>query len=326
MGHGTFNTTSSAARSTARGVSGVDAFDHDRNVRAGRAPALHDTLNVKTKPRRECRDNADNPEAVPIVILVDVTASMGAIAGYVIDSLHKMVSVIESKDVVEHPSILFGAIGDAKYDRVPLQVGEFESSDELAEKHLSNIFKEGGGGGGGQESYELALWFVSSQVDTDHWEKRGQKGFLFIIGDDGPYKIISRSEVKEHVGIDIPEDMAIGAMALSLQEHWDAFCLRPGGTGHFRDQQVINAWKSIFPAERVIDVENWEEIVGLIAGTISVMCGLSLDDTLAAITSAGLKTGASTTALATVADSAALAVSGATGLAVSDDIKEVTQL
>ena len=318
MGHGSFDTTSSAARASVRASTGVDAFAHTRAVRAGTAAPLHDTLDLTKKPRRECRDNEDNPEAVPIAVMVDVTGSMGATAGLIIDSLNKAVSVIQGKGAVPHPAILFGAIGDATCDTTPIQVGEFESSDELAENHLANIYKEGGGGGQTMESYELAMWFFANQVDTDHWEKRGSKGFLFLIGDESPYPRVKAHEVLKHCGTTLEEDIALKTIADKLQERWHVFVLRPGGTSYDHDPNIRQVWTNVLPVERVIDVDDWHEITSMIAGTVSVMSGLSLDDTIAAMSSVGLRTNGTSTALATIADSASLVTASSTDLADAD--------
>lgn len=314
MGYGGFSVTSSAARAAMRHLTGKSAFTHDADAKAGKAPKLHPTLDLNSKPRRECRDNSDNPNATPIAIFVDVTGSMGKIAYLVIDSLHKMVKVIQGKGVVEHPALLFGAIGDAESDQVPIQMGEFESSDELAEAHLSNIYIEGNGGGNLGESYDLGLWFAANQVDTDAWDKRGEKGFLFVIGDE-ELRTMSRGQyIQQHLGV-ASEDVDTQVTATKLEERWHVFCLRPGKTANFGKPGVRDTWTKYFPEERVIDVEDWKDIVPMIAGTVSVMSGRSLDDTLAAMKSTGMDTHGSSTALASVARSAVLASTGTTDLA-----------
>lgn len=326
MGYGGFSTSSSAARASVRMATGTTAFKHDVDAKAGRVAALHPSLDLRKKQRRECRDNDDNPQAYPIAIFVDVTGSMGAIAGYVIDNLNKAVSVIQGKGVVEHPSLLFGAVGDAYSDQVPIQVGEFESSDELAELHLSNIYREGNGGGQSCESYDIALWFIANQIDTDEWDKRGSKGIAFIIGDEGPYPRTLATQISTHCAVNIGEDVPLAEVIAKASERWEIFLLRPGSTMNFSDHRIKEAWEVLLPKERVIDVADWNEIVPMIAGTISVIGGLSLDDTIAAMKDASLSTAGVTTALATVANSAAIAVAGATDLAESDEREGATRL
>ena len=87
------------------------------------------------------------------------------------------------KGYVEHPQILFGAVGDATCDRVPLQVGQFESDNRM-DDDLGRILLEGGGGGQMTESYELAMYFMARHTAIDCLDKRGRRGYLFIIGDE----------------------------------------------------------------------------------------------------------------------------------------------
>lgn len=320
MGNGTFNASASAARASMRTTTGTSAFAHSAAAKAGKVAALHETLDLTKKPQRECRDNPDNPLSVPIAVMVDVTGSMGEIAKYIIDDLHKVVSVIRDRGVVKNPSLCFGATGDAFSDRVPIQMGEFEADDELAEKHLSNIYIEGNGGGNNGESYDLGLWFFANQVTTDHWEKRGQKGFLFMIGDEELRLSAPAAHIKEHCGVDAGEDQDIAAVITKLHERWEVFVLRPGGTCHFSDLDVRGTWTKHFPAERVIDVADWKEIVSLIAGTISIISGLTVDDVLATMKDSGLAAGSTTsTALATVASSAAIVAAGGAELTTAEE-------
>ena len=84
---------------------------------------------------------------------------------------------------VSDAQIMFSGIGDAQSDRVRLQVGQFESDNRMDDQ-LRTMFLEGGGGGQKSESYELATYFVARHTATDAWDKRGRKGYLFLIGDE----------------------------------------------------------------------------------------------------------------------------------------------
>lgn len=291
MGGGTFNTGASAARSNIRQTTGTTAFQHAAQIAAGTiVSAVHSTLQTDVKNRRECRDSADNPLSVPIGVIVDITGSMGGVAEEIINDLHKVFQVIQKTGSVEYPSICFGAIGDARCgDKAVIQIGEFEADDELAEQHLGNIWAEGGGGGNGGESYDLALYFFANQVDTDHWEKRGQKGLLFVIGDEPYFPETKATELKKYFGLSEASNTTFGAIVAKLLERWEVFVLRPSGTSHYSSPAVRNVWVKHFGEERVINVEDWKEIPTLIGTTISVVGGASLEDTLNAAKVAGMQ-------------------------------------
>ena len=71
---------------------------------------------------RESRDSDEHPESVAIGVLLDVTGSMHSTPITMQKSLPKLMDVVKEAGVA-HPHILFGAVGDHRSDKVPLQVG-----------------------------------------------------------------------------------------------------------------------------------------------------------------------------------------------------------
>ena len=59
---------------------------------------------------------------------------------------------------------------------------------------------EGGGGGQMRESYELAMYFMARHTSLDCHEKRGKRGYLFIIGDEMPYPNVNPQQVSRILG------------------------------------------------------------------------------------------------------------------------------
>lgn len=235
MGGGSWNTNTYDARTSAKRAAGKDIFDHSATaIRTGRYD-VHDTLDPKVvagvaspfagKVMRESRDNDEHPESLPIVVLFDVTGSMGAIPRILQQKLPKLHGLILQKGYAEHPQILFGAIGDAFVDRVPLQIGQFESDNRMDE-NLENFILEGGGGGQTHESYQLGAYYAARHTATDAWDKRGKRGYLFFIGDERPYREISREQVKRLIADDgLQADLSTEEIFAELQEKWDTYFL-----------------------------------------------------------------------------------------------------
>lgn len=307
MGSGRYDIDNATARATFRSMHSASVSAHTDAIKSGKTKAgLHPDLNVRNKLRRECRDNDDNPTAFPIVVMLDVTGSMTRIPDLLVNELPKLVAAVRDRGVIEHPALLNIAVGDANSDQAPLQVGEFESSDELIEAHLSKVWLEGKGGGQYSESYDLGLLYVNDCVDTDHWDKRGGKGLLVVIGDEGFYDPVQVKHFEKLTG-QAAENRTMASLLNALQTKWDVFVIRPGGTSCFEMATVRDRWRSVLPAERVIDVEDWHDINGLIAGTASIVGGASLDTTVDNLKSAGINTDGITTALAQIASSTELA-------------------
>lgn len=136
------------------------------------------------KAMRECRDNDEHPNTMPVILALDVTGSMGGASVAVAKQLGQiMEDVFSNKDV---PDVEFCvmAIGDLAYDMEPIQMGQFESDIRIAEQ-LDAIYFEGQGGGNKYESYTAAWYMGLNHCDLDCW-KRGQKGIIITLGDELP--------------------------------------------------------------------------------------------------------------------------------------------
>lgn len=161
--------------------------------------SLNPQMDIKNKIR-ECVDSEEHPNAFPIIIGLDVTGSMGRIPYELItNSLPQIMKKIMDEGIKD-PQVCFLGIGDSRCDNVPLQVGQFESSDELMEKWLKLVYLEGHGGGNGGEDYGLAWYFAARCTSVDSFKKHGRKGVVITIGDEPIHMTISRNAIKELFG------------------------------------------------------------------------------------------------------------------------------
>lgn len=190
MGCGSWTTSNyTSYASTTRGVkcSAVDGSIDLSNLRTDqvfKARGLHEDLNVSGKIR-ECCDNEEHPNTVPIILALDVTGSMGQSAVRCAEKLNPIMTEL-LKDVKDVEFSIM-AIGDTDYDSAPIQMSQFESDIRIAE-HLDKVYFEGGGGGNDWESYTLAWWAGLNHARLDCW-KRGKKGIIITLGDEplNPY-------------------------------------------------------------------------------------------------------------------------------------------
>ena len=160
---------------------------------------MHPALDPLGVTVRESRDSAEHPESLAIAVLFDVTGSMGGVPRVLQAKLPQLLGLLLRKGYAEDPQIMFGAIGDATCDRAPLQVGQFESDNRM-DDDLGRILLEGGGGGQKTESYELAMYFMARHTAIDCYDKRGQRGYLFLIGDELAYPQVKPAEVRDVIG------------------------------------------------------------------------------------------------------------------------------
>jgi hypothetical protein len=175
--------------------------------------------------------------------MLDVTKSMNTIPAHLAQrSLPTFMRLIMQCGIFD-PQLLFGGVGDHRCgDRSPLQVGQFESEEKLIDRWLTALHREGGGGGTGLESYELALWLAARHMSCDCFEKRGQRGYLFLTGDELPYSHVARSDVLSVFGEDIGADVPIEQVIAEAARMWHIFFLIPDP---YRAQSCERHWRNL---------------------------------------------------------------------------------
>ncbi len=309
MGGGSYSADTSRAASSLRAATGTPDFGYDHDVRTGKVPtAVAPDLDPGIKAgslspfagavMRESRDSDEHPESLAIVVIFDETGSMREVPERLVKKLPDLFPMIIRKGYVLHPHLMFAAVGDANSDRVPIQVGQFES-DNRCEEQLLKVYLEGNGGGGHppRESYELMLWFIATHTHIDCYEKRGHKGYCFLIADESPYARVDPRQVEKFCGVTLEEPISTEAAVALLQEKYNVFVIRPEGTsyrpGTALGDQVVANWRALVGPQNVIDLPDDKAKDGthipatdLVCETIAVTIGLmegAIDDVDAGI-------------------------------------------
>jgi hypothetical protein len=220
---------------------------------------------------RESRDSDAHPQSHAVAVLFDVTGSMQKVPRVLQAHLPKLMGLLIRKGYLDHPQILIGAIGDATCDTAPLQVGQFESGIEI-EEDLGKLYLEGGGGGHITESYELALYFMARHTSSVCSEKRGQRGYLFVIGDEIPYAMVEREEVQTFIGDGPQTNIPVEEVVSELQRTYDVYHVLPKMTSNWNNPAVHSRWVELL-GQNALRLEEPAAICELIASAIGVAEG-----------------------------------------------------
>lgn len=337
MGHGAYSTSTHQARTAAKRAAGQDIFTYTQTTYSAPRSSwtVHDTLDPKLKAgdksphagqiMRECMITDEHPDPTPIAVLFDVTGSMGDIPRVLQTKMAGLHGLLVRKGYASDPQILFGANGDAHTDRVPLQVGQFES-DNAMDENLENIFLEGNGGGQGMETYSLGAYFLARHTYLEPFEKNAKKGYAFFIGDERYYPRVSRSHVTSLIG-DTPEaDISTEDIFRELEKKYHTYFIavesgysfdynlgKPGQKGTWRD----------LLGERAIPLDDPEAVCETIAGVVGILEGaVTLDDAMDDMADLGFDTkaiAATGKALATVGAGANVTATSSGALPGLDD-------
>lgn len=217
---------------------------------------------------RESRDSDEHPNSVPIILALDVTGSMGNIPHQLVkEGLPTIMSSI-IQNGIRDPQLLFLGIGDHETDRAPLQVGQFESNDELLDKWLTDVYLEGGGGANGGESYLLAWYFAGLFTQHDAMKKRNEKGFLFTIGDEPNLSSFPKNEMENLMGPGNHETLSAEDLLVKASKLYNVYHLHIKETYAGSMNSTIIEWKQKL-GDHLIEVDSHEEIPSVIARIVS---------------------------------------------------------
>lgn len=266
MGSGTFDAGAYRAFSaTTRGKSTDDIYT---------ARSINKNLDPKGVKLRESRDSKDNPQSTPIIVAIDVTGSMGMIADVLArEGLGTLFTEILDRKPVTDPHLMFMAVGDANYDRAPLQVSQFEADNRIVEQ-LTQIYIEHGGGGNNFESYNLPWYFAAAHTEHDSLIKRGKRGYLFTVGDEESPQDLTKDQIKEVIGDDIERAMSSGEMLADAQRSYDVFhiIIEEGSHARSHGAQVWDSWNKVL-GQHVIRLSDHKKLAETIVSTIEVVEG-----------------------------------------------------
>lgn len=262
MGHGFYSVDDRATRAASVGYSTKPA----REIFSQRS--INNAMNPHGVQVRESRDSAEHPNSVAIILALDVTGSMGSIPHHLVkEGLPKIMGRIIQSGTPD-PQLLFLAVGDHECDRSPLQVGQFESNDELLDKWLTDVYLEGGGGGNAGESYLLAWYFAGFHTSIDCFEKRKQKGFLFTIGDEPTLPDVPAQALKKIMGSGQHETYAATTLLDKTRELYHVFHLHIRQTSAGSRQETMDGWKQLM-GDHLIILDRHEDVSKVIPEIIA---------------------------------------------------------
>jgi hypothetical protein len=268
MGMGDYSISKRSARAETLGYSSKSA----REIFTQRT--VNDAMNPHGVLVRESRDSEEHPNSVAIILALDVTGSMGSIPHYLVqEGLPKIMGKIIQSGIKD-PQLLFLAVGDHECDSSPLQVGQFESSDELLDKWLTQVYLEGGGGGNAGESYLLAWYFGGFHTSIDCVEKRKEKGFLFTIGDEPTLPEIPAKALENIMGKGQHKTYSAPVLLDKARELYHVYHLHIKQTSAGREQRTMDGWKQLM-GDNLILVDDYQEISKIIPQIVSKNSGIS---------------------------------------------------
>ncbi|NMO15440.1 VWA domain-containing protein [Pyxidicoccus fallax] len=231
-----------------------------------RQRSCHPKMDPRNVKCRESRDSAAHPHSLSVVMALDVTGSMGNIP----EILARQTFPSFMKDLMDagiaDPQVLFMAVGDAYMDDAPLQVGQFESSEQQLDQWLTWMFLERGGGSNPAETYELGMYFAAEHTAMDCFEKRGKKGYFFMTGDEPAFHYVAKEHVERLLGTRMTRDIPMEEVVSRLDKTFHPFFLIPDQRRRGRCEQF---WVS-YLGDRVIFMDDPADTCDVAAALVAL--------------------------------------------------------
>lgn len=237
--------------------------------------SIDDYLNPKGIKFRESCDSDEHPNSCPIIVALDVTGSMGEIAGMIArKGLGIVFNEILDRKPVEDPQLMFMAVGDVLCDDAPLQVSQFESDNKIIEQ-LEKIYIEHGGGGNNSESYDLPWYFAAKHTKIDSWTKRHKKGYIFTIGDEMFPEEVSKDNLDKFIGDTVQSEVkSVDSLKMAEQMYHVFHIIIAEGNGveSMGLDTVKESWQKHL-GQRAMVLDDANKLSELIVSTIQITEG-----------------------------------------------------
>lgn len=271
MGCGSWDTKSFVSYSTARGYDtdsrGVvtGSYSNQEMFKAKNIDAALDPKGVI----RECCDNEEHPNTLPVILALDVTGSMGQTAVEIAKRLNEIMTKLygQIKDV----EFMIMGIGDLAYDTYPIQASQFESDIRIAEQ-LEKVYFEFGGGGNSYESYTAAWYFGARHTKLDCWN-RGKKGIIITIGDERLNPYLPRTAyycgLSNATGDSLQADVETKDLYTETAEKFDIYHINVNHRGGYDQEQIKKSFLEYLDDKHFCTINKLDDITDTIVEIIT---------------------------------------------------------
>ena len=272
MGHGSYKASDWAKLKDSRGISSTSSADQ-----IFRGNQLQEKYDPRFISVRESCDSADSPNSTPIILAFDVTGSMGYLAAEIAkNSLNKTAVELYDKQPVSNPHIMCAAITSPGSGA--LQVTQFEADIRVVEQLLDLKV----GFGGNRFSYDSLVWyFAAKHTRIDSYEKRGKKGFLFVIGDEicgaNHGESLSAPEINNVFNDDVHgENLPLKTVYQMAAEKYEVFHIVADRASS------VASWQEFLPGRvAYISGSNIQYLSELITSIMQIANGMTKEDAIA---------------------------------------------
>lgn len=194
----------------------------------------------------------------PLVVMVDVTGSMGAWPKTMFSKLPYL--DLEGKEYLgPDMEISFAANTDLN-DAYPLHIREFKTGVVLKDELASFVVGGGAGPDSGCEAYEIGAAYYAYNVDMSN----AVRPIFIFVADEQPHAHLSRSTARDYAKVDLPKDSTVDEVFAALKAKYSVYLVHKSYSPQSR-----NEWVRLLGEDHVADLEDPERVVDVIFGILA---------------------------------------------------------
>ena len=111
---------------------------------------------------------------------------------------------------------------------------------------------------------------MAKHTSIDCFEKRGQKGFLFTVGDERTHRDAEGELLTRLFGYESSPTRSAAELLASVQERYHVFHIHINSASYRNNQQLFGDWKELL-GKRFLVLEDHRELGKLIAEVVAVV-------------------------------------------------------
>ena len=120
---------------------------------------------------------------------------------------------------------------------------------------------------------------MGNRTAHDAMDKRGRKGYLFLIGDEHAYDEVKSEQIAKLIGVPVQGDLGLMEVIQQAQRLYHVFFIIPKLSQHYGDANLERRWVRLLGQQNVIKLDDPEKICECIAGAVALSEGyVGLDD------------------------------------------------
>ncbi len=220
-------------------------------------------------------DKVSSDAASPIVLVFDVTGSMGTWPAVMFSKFGYFDHEVDFYTDHDY-EVCVAAVGDHNYgdessrggsDKYPLQVRPFGKGKDVAEA-LTKLVNERGGGGNSVEAYNLAAVYFANNCEIT----KAIRPVIIFVGDEGIHAVTEAKDAKSLCKVDTATNLDTAEVFEQLKKKFEVFVIRKiyDGTG---DHRINKQWEDYLGADHVANLQDPNRVVDVIFGILAQVHG-----------------------------------------------------